>query len=549
MFAACGGSMATQSDDELTAASTSEAGMAAMSGMSSQGEWEYQTKSRPASKSFDPDIEVNLRAHEKDVQVLPGKPTRFWSYDGALVSGPSDALQSLSDSYLGPIIRVKRGQKVRVNFTNDLPSGQETVIHWHGLHLPEEMDGHPCFAIAPGVSYAYEFEVIDHARTAWFHPHPHGKTASQVYNGLAGMFIVTSDDEAKLGLPSDEFDVPLVIQDRTFDKNNRLAYFGQGIMAGQMEQLMGFLGNKVLVNGRPDFVLTAKTSAYRLRILNGSNGRIYKLGWSDQSLLRIIGTDGGLLEKPVTKPYVMLAPGERVEVWADFSGRQVGEEITLDSLEFFGAEDPAEEMKQMGGMSGIDMSNTGKREATALGAPMTLFKVQVTQQTPYSPRLPQLLLPMNRYALDAATNKGAPRTFELKQSGGRWKINGREFEIDGVADDEIVKLNTTEVWDVVNAASPNEEMHKQGMAHPFHVHGAQFLVLERKLAMPELQPGYDTVREGYLNDGWKDTILVMPGERVKFLMKFSEYPGKFVYHCHNLEHEDMSMMRNYRIVA
>ena len=518
------------------------------------------TTSRPPSATFNPDIEIALKATTADVQILEGKPTRVWTYKAQLTKGPADALQTLPNSYLGPIIRVKQGQKVRVNFTNDLPSGQDTIIHWHGVHLPEDMDGHPRNAISPGQSYVYEFEVKDGARTAWFHPHPHNKTASQVYNGLAGLFIIDDDSEAKLGLPSGKFDVPIVLQDRTFDKNNRLAYFGQGIMAGQMEQLMGFLGEKVLVNGRPDYTLNAKTSAYRLRILNGSNGRIYKLGWSDGAPMTVIATDGGLLEKPVTHPYVMLAPGERVEVWADFGGRKVGDELTLNSLEFFGAEDPATEAKAMAdksstpsgtmsGMSGMDTSDMSKQTSTTLGAPMTLFKIKITQQVGESPKLPPTLEPMQRYVLDNATNKEKPRTFELKQIGGRWKINGREFEMDGVADDEIVKLNTTEVWEVVNTTSPNEAMHKQGMAHPFHVHGSQFLVLNRTLSLLVLKPGYDSVREGYINDGWKDTVMVMPGERVKLLMKFSEYAGTFVYHCHNLEHEDMSMMRNYRITA
>jgi len=548
LIAACGGRQSTDPAREASATpSQVVAGMAA-------------TISRPPSANFNPDIELALKATTADVQILAGKPTRVWTYQAQLRKGPPDALQTLPDSYFGPIIRARQGQKVRINFTNDLPSDQETVVHWHGLHLPENMDGHPRYAIAPGQSYVYEFEVNDWARTAWFHPHPHHKTASQIYNGLAGLFIINDDNEAKLGLPSGELDIPIIIQDRTFDKNNRLAYFGQGIMAGQMEQLMGFLGEKVWVNGRPDFLLNAKATAYRLRILNGSNGRIYKLGWSDKTPITVIGTDGGLLEKPTTKPYVMLAPGERVEVWADFSGRNVGDELMLNSLEFFGAEDPATEMKAMtgmsstpsgamNGMSGMDMSGAGKQASTALGAPMTLFKIKITHQAGESPKLPPALISMQRYSLENAANKDKPRVFELKQIGGRWKINGREFEMDGVADDEIVKLNATEVWEVVNVASPNEAMHKQGMAHPFHVHGSQFLVLNRELLLPELKPGYDSVYEGYLNDGWKDTFMLMPGERVKLLMKFSARAGTFVYHCHNLEHEDMGMMRNYRIVA
>lgn len=156
-----------------------------------------------------------------------------------------------------------------------------------------------------------------------------------MYRGLAGLLIVSDDEEAAAGLPTGAQDLPIVIQDRTFDADNQLVYIGGtgeggmgGMMNGMMDRTMGFLGERILVNGKPDVVFSLATRAYRLRILNGSNSRIYKLAWGDETPMAVIATDGGLLKAPVLKPYVTLGPGERVELWADFTGRRVGDELT-----------------------------------------------------------------------------------------------------------------------------------------------------------------------------------------------------------------------------
>ncbi len=148
-------------------------------------------------------------------RIRAGQPTGVWSYDAQLIRGEKNSLQTLPASYLGPIVRARQGQKVRINFQNDLPNGQPSIIHWHGLLLPEDMDGHPRFAIQPGQSYTYEFEVINRAGTNWFHPHPDGLTGGQVYAGLAGLFLVTDAEEVGLNLPTGAYDLPIVLQDRT----------------------------------------------------------------------------------------------------------------------------------------------------------------------------------------------------------------------------------------------------------------------------------------------------------------------------------------------
>ena len=230
--------------------------------------------------------------------------------------------------YLGPIFNVKTGQTIRVHFTNELP--EPSIVHWHGLHVPDTADGHPRLVIETGETYTYDFTIADRAGTYWYHPHPHGRTGVQAYAGLAGLFIIHDENELGLGLPSGDYDLPIVIQDRNFDENNQLLYGGNGMM----DQMMGFLGNQVLINGQADFSLPVETRPYRLRLLNGSNSRIYKLAWEDGTPLTVLGTDGGLLEKPVEREYITLAPAQRVELWVDFSKDEVGIEKNLISLPF-----------------------------------------------------------------------------------------------------------------------------------------------------------------------------------------------------------------------
>ena len=276
------------------------------------------------------DVELELEAVSTELEILPGAATRVLSYRGRVTAGDHNALQELPGSYLGPILRCRRGQRVRIRFINSLDKA--TIAHWHGLHMPEDMDGHPRLAVGPGETRTYEFDVIDRAGTYWYHPHPHGRTGPQVYAGLAGLLIISDDEEEVLGLPSGADGIPLVIQDRAFDDRNQLRYTGRGMM----DRMVGFLGDRILVNGQPDPTLRLAAQPHRLRLLNGSNSRIYKLAWEDSTALTVIGTHGGLLERPVQREYVMLAPGERIDLWVDMAGRQVGSKVRLMSLPFEG---------------------------------------------------------------------------------------------------------------------------------------------------------------------------------------------------------------------
>ncbi len=254
--------------------------------------------------------------------------------------------------------------------------------------------------------------------------------------------------------------------------------------------------------------------------------------------------------------FVMLAPGERVELWADLRDLPVGTTLTLLSQPFAGAEGVEADGATGGtsGMGGMDhgsmggMSGMGNGNAPALGAALDILRVRIARQETETLALPTTLSRIERYRLEDAVNRDNPRPVALSLRGMEWRINGRTFVMDEVAPDEIVKLDTLELWEIVNETNPGEMMDPLGMAHPIHIHGGQFQVLGREV-LPELRAGWEGVKDGYVDAGWKDTVLVMPGERVKLLIAFRDYPGSYVYHCHNIEHEDAGMMRNYRVEA
>lgn len=522
-------------------------------------------------------LEITLTAEKGSTEILPGRATNAWRYRGETVRGSAETVQAIPGSYLGPILRLQKGQKVRINLQNALD--EETIIHWHGLITPPEMDGHPQDAVGAGQTYVYEFEVKNRAGTYWFHPHPHGRTAYQAYMGLAGLILVTDDEEAALELPTGAYDLPLVIQDRTFDANNQLVYLpdpghdmanhdmanmnGMAAADGAMHETMGFLGDRILVNGYPDFVLPVATRIYRLRLLNGSNSRIYKLAWSNGMPLTVIATDGGLLEQPIQRSYVTLSPGERVELWADFSQAAVGDEFQLQSLAYTGVEAGM----FMGGMR-MEMAET---VALPNGAAFDVLTVRVERAEAELLTLPTQLARVERLQAEDAINAAQPRPFTLSMAGGQWLLNGRTFVMDEVLADEQVVLGSMEVWEFINELNTtgmvlgsqahlgHHAMHSgsagnssmQGemidfMAHPMHIHGIQFQVLARQID-PAYEPGWRTLNEGLVDEGWKDTVLVMPGERVQIGVRFSDYPGRYLVHCHNLEHENEGMMRNFQV--
>ncbi|RPJ27712.1 MAG: twin-arginine translocation signal domain-containing protein [Chloroflexi bacterium] len=472
---------------------------------------------RGVTDLFVPDTEISLTATDKRMQILPGAQTRVYRYEGQLVSGSGATVQAVPDSYLGPILRVKRGTKLRILFHNNLI--ENSVIHPHGLQVPEECDGHPMQAIGPGQTKVYEFEMIDRAGPYWFHPHPHMRTSEQVMMGLAGLMYVW-DPEEEMAIPGASTganDIPIIIQDRSFDQNNQISY--------QPNMMWGFLGDRILVNGKPNAAFSLEPRAYRLRILNGSNARTYKLAWSNNMPLAVIGVDGGLLPAVVSRNYVMVMPGERVDIWADFSSL-AGKQVILQSLAF-----------QAGGMGmmGGGMRGMG---GIANGTAFDVLTVNVSQKATIKPVLGPLPALSVRYDANNVPDYNTPRPFVI--SMGRmmtWTINGRVFEMEAVAEDEKVLRDEVTTWEWVNN-SP--------IPHPMHIHNVHFQVLQR--VAPSFVDGYNTINQGLIDGGWKDTVSVWPGERVKVAMKFGPHTGMYMYHCHILEHEDMTMMRNLMVM-
>lgn len=493
------------------------------------------------NKAFKPDVELELSAQIAEVSILPGAKTSVFKYHGKLLKGPPHSIQTLP-GYLGPILHFEYGQKVRIFFYNQL--SEPSIPHWHGMHVPQKMDGHPMYEIYKGERYVFEFEVKNHAGTNWYHSHTHEMTATQVYQGLVGLITISDEQEQKLNLPIGEYDLPIVIQDRRFTAGNQLQY-----LKGMHQRMIGFHGDTILVNGQVNSTIAVKTRAYRLRILNGSNARIYKLGWEDGTPLTAIGTDGGLLEKPETRPYIMLAPAERIELWVDFSGREQGTELTLQSLEYQGGISPmGGGMRRGGGMGRMGMMSGG----LAPGASFPIVKFQITEQVDDSPKLPERLVPIQRLTTKDISNPNKTIPIAISMRRMEFQLNGRTFEMHNQLDIEKIPFNTIQK---IRIFHDNQMMGGMGgggmmgmmmsMPHPIHLHGQQFQILSRK--QTQQNKSYDTVNNGFINSGWKDTVLVMPGEEIEILKPFQDYTGLFLYHCHNLEHEDMGMMRNFHV--
>ena len=330
-------------------------------------------------------------------------------------------------------------------------------------------------------------------------------TGEQAYRGLASFFIVSDENEQALDLPRGEFDLPLCIQDADFDANNQWVYNGTN--------MQGFFGGTTLVNGNPNVSYSAATRMYRLRLLNGSQSRILKLAFSDGTPVVVLGVDGGLLEAPEEYPYIIMGPGERYELWADFSGKNVGDVLTLKTLEFSGA-GPGQ-----GVADDIMTFTIDRQEEETLSLPLSLGSMGEI--------------------FDVADVQGE-KTWPISFSPPNFMINGGLFSMLHASENEQALGDTLEMVTITNSSG------QMKFAHPMHFHGRQFQIHSRSMSSTG-QVDYDTVKDGLVNSGWKDTFVIMPYETVKFLVRWSRHPGLFVYHCHNLPHEDMGMMRNFAV--
>lgn len=422
-----------------------------------------------------------------------------------LITRPIEVLGYQPGSLLGPTFRVQNGDAVNILLQNNL--AEPTNIHWHGLKIPALMDGHPDQLATPGGRFSYQFTIRQRAGLSWYHPHPHMLTGKQVFKGLAGLFIINDAEEAALGLPSGAFELPLVIQDK------RITDAGIPYNPSMEEIMAGYMGASILVNGAHAPYTEVATRTYRLRILNGSNARIYNLALSNNADMVLIGNDGGLLQQPVNIKELLIGPGERADLLVNFAGLGAGSEVFLESKPF-----------EHGGDA------QGQQAFRIMQFRVSSISTAAYTVPPVLSALPQLspstAVKTRTFSIsNAMEHHGVPMNNGMRM---HHRINGNLFDSNRI--DETVQPNTNEVWVFDNS--------KGDEPHPMHLHGVFFQVLARTGGRGRLIAS---------ESGWKDTVMVMPGETVKVIVPFENNPGKFVFHCHNLEHEDDGMMLQYQI--
>lgn len=421
------------------------------------------------------------------------------------------ATAGINGAYLGPVIRARRGDKLKLKVTNRL--SEPSTLHWHGLNIPAVMDGGPHQVIEPGKTWTSEFSIRQGASTQWYHSHMYHRTGIQVYYGLAGLFYIDDPQSDALGLPSEYGvdDIPLVLQDRSFNQDGSFRY-----ASSMHDRMMGMMGQYMLVNGTAFARFQVQKRLTRLRVLNGSNARNYNLEFADQREFRQIATDGGLLHQPVSMRNIVLAPGERAELLVEFGP---GDDVMLRSKSL-------PRRARARGMMG-NMMNANDQ-------PFDIMRFDGAQISPALQKIPtQLITPRHWPAREAVRS----RQFRLNMrmgmgmmQGGGFGINGRPMDMQRI--DARVPLGDVEIWELIND-SP--------MAHPFHIHDTQFRILDRDGRPPSAG-----------EQGLKDTVLVYSGEKVRVITQFENYSDArlpYMFHCHILEHEDAGMMGQFLVVA
>ncbi|MEV4245611.1 multicopper oxidase family protein [Streptosporangium canum] len=439
------------------------------------------------------------------VEIIPGTTTEIWGYGG---------------TFPGPTFDLRRADRTVIRVRNELPV--PTSTHLHGGVTPPGSDGYPTdlvvaegrgFRPPPGAHAGhdlsqwtfhsgardYVYPLDQRAATLWYHDHRMDFTAPQVWRGLAGFLLVRDDEDDALPLPKGARDLPLMICDRSFDEDGAFRYPEVDpsllVKAGVEEDFMeGVEGDVILVNGAPWPVAEVDAARYRLRLLNASNARRYRLALTPGGRFVQVGSDLGLLAAPVTHEAITIAPAERFDVVVDFSDYPVGTEVTL-----------------------VNTLGTGSTR--------DVMRFRVARKAKDDSAVPGRLS-----RIDPPDRSGAvaTRVFDFRMTGqgggAAWTINGRPFRPGSPL--ARPRLNTTEVWRFTS------DFH-----HPVHVHLAHFQVLSRGGRPP-----------APTDAGWKDTVDVRPYEVVDVLVRFEGYRGRYMLHCHNLEHEDMAMMADFEVI-
>jgi len=411
----------------------------------------------------------SITAQEGTTEFYQGVQTETYGYNG---------------SFLGPVIRVQSGQTVQFSTRNEM--SKDTTFHWHGLEIPGEGDGGPHEQIKSGQSKTLTFNIRQQAATLWFHPHPEGQTAEQVYKGLAGLIYVEDENSQRLGLPNQYGvnDFPLIFQDRQFDDQKQLNY-------QLFKNNDGTIGDTLLINGTLHPNLSVRQEPVRLRLVNGSNARNFTFKLSTNEEFQQIATDGGFLNSPVPLKKLTLTPGERAEIIIDFSKLSTSADLALMNEEDV-----------------VLLPFTIKNQQTAP-------KKMQDQLNTFSTTSEEQQLPVSK-------------RIELFGMGTMVTINGKQFDRNRI--DFVQQQGVTEIWEIYNKPDM-----MGGMTHPFHLHGTQFKIVSINGQTPPLN-----------EQGWKDTVSIEPDETVKLAVKFND-KGLYMFHCHLLEHEDNGMMGQVKV--
>jgi FtsP/CotA-like multicopper oxidase with cupredoxin domain len=399
----------------------------------------------------------------------------------SLIPGKVHTFFAFNGRLPGPTLDVHEGDQVIVHFHNKLP--EPTTVHWHGLPVPVEADGNPMDPIAPGSSYDYVFTLPKGtAGTYWYHPHPHGQAGRQVARGLFGALIVHAADDP---LPASLPEKLLILTDARFTS------YGSIIFPTANNDEQGWEGNVMFVNGlRQPTIVMHPGEIQRWRVINASVARYYRLSLPGHTFLHV-GSDGGLFERAVPRSEILLAPADRVELLVQGTGDPGGRYV-LQSL-------PYDRYLSYARPQGWDQ-------------PLDLLSVQYTTDPRITPpAIPAVLRPVP--ALDPAAAV-TTRPIILNHA----LINGKYFDPNRV--DIAARLNDTEIWSIEN---------RDAMDHPFHLHGFSFQVLDRN-GVPEPFPV------------WEDTVNVPKGQSLRFIVRYADHPGKRMFHCHIMDHEDYGMM-------
>jgi spore coat protein A len=447
------------------------------------------------------------------------KPTRLWAYGS---SSP------------GPTFDIRSGQGILVEWANELPTqhflpidhsihGAEadkpevrTVVHLHGAKAPADSDGYPENWYVPGKSVLFHYPNQQDAAMLWYHDHALGINRLNVFAGLLGVFFIRDDFEDSLNLPGGKYEIPLVFYDRIYDLESQLNYPVSG--DPNSPWLPEVFGDALLVNGKLFPYLDVEPRKYRFRVLNGANGRFFHLSLSNRQTFHQIGSDQGLLSAPVELKRAILAPAERADLILDFSAA-AGEQITLKNDSF-------DVMQFRVAKTKPTLQANPARDASAL--PAVLRPV---------PKIPESAAVTTRMLTLVEVDDLVQRPMTMLLNNAHWKMPVTENPV----------LDSTEIWNLINTTDDS---------HPIHLHLVRFQILDRRTfdvsnywSTGQLKFFGPPIPPDPTEAGWKDTVRADPAMVTRIIIRFEGYPGRYVWHCHILEHEDNEMMRPYDVIA